>query len=260
MTDTSLPAIFLSHGSPGLILEEAPARDFLSGLGRTLGRPKAILCASAHWETDEPALNRTEKPETIHDFFGFPRPLYEIRYAAPGAPDVAETAARLLRTADLAARLDPGHGLDHGAWAPLYLMYPDATIPVAQISVQTHRGPDHHIAVGRALQPLRKEGVLILASGAATHNLRDFGRYALNAPAVAYASAFDTWLKDSIENGRVDELADYRRRAPDAARNHPSDEHFLPLFVALGAGSAKGRQIHASFTYGVLSMAAYAFD
>lgn len=260
MTDDSFPAVFISHGSPSLILEHTPARDFLAALGRALGRPKAILCASAHWETDEPTLNHTARPETIHDFFGFPKALYEIRYPAPGAPNVAEAASALLRDAGLGARRDPARGLDHGAWAPLYLMYPDAAIPVAQISVQPRRSAAHHLDVGRALAPLRRDGVLVLASGAATHNLGDFGRYPLNAEPAPYAADFDRWLKDAIEDGRRDDLVHYRARAPHAARNHPSEEHLLPLFVALGAGTAKGRQIHASFNYGVLSMAAYAFD
>jgi 4,5-DOPA dioxygenase extradiol len=258
--DRSFPAVFVSHGSPSLILEHAPARDFLSGLGLALGRPKAILCASAHWETDEPAINHTARPGTIHDFFGFPKTLHEIRYPAPGAPNVAEAASALLHGAGLDARLDPMHGLDHGAWSPLYLMYPDATIPVVQISVQPNRDAGHHLAVGRALAPLRCEEILVLASGAATHNLDDFGRYPLNAEPAPYAADFDRWLKDAIEDGRSDDLVHYRARAPHAARNHPSEEHLLPLFVALGAGTSRGRQIHASFTYGVLSMAAYAFD
>jgi 4,5-DOPA dioxygenase extradiol len=260
MTANSFPSVFVSHGSPGLIFEHAPARDFLTGLGRALGRPKAILCASAHWETDEPALSHAARPETIHDFFGFPKPLYDIRYPAPGAPDTAEAAAVLLRQSGLSAGLDPARGLDHGAWAPLYLMYPDAGIPVAQISVQPHLGADHHLAVGKALAPLRADGVLVLASGGITHNLGDFGRYPLDAAPVPYAADFDRWLKDAIAEGNADELVRYRTRAPHAAGNHPSQEHFLPLFVALGAGQAKGRQLHAGFTYGVLSMAAYAFD
>ena len=255
------PSVLVSHGAPTLILERAPARDFLAGLGATLGRPEAILCVSAHWETAEPAVSTAERPGTIHDFYGFPEALYRLHYPAPGASALARRAAGLLAGAGLGCALDPDRGLDHGAWAPLMLAYPDARVPTTQLSVQPGLGAAHHLALGRALAPLRDEGVLVLASGGATHNLGEFGRHPIGAPPVEYARAFDDWLAEAVEAGRAGDVADYRNRAPHGARNHPSEEHFLPLLVAMGAGGpgAKGRRLHASFTYGVLSMAAFAF-
>src|SRR4051812_21395212 len=165
------PAIFLSHGAPTLPLADAPARDFLRNLGQELGRPSAILVASAHWETPAPVVSTTARNTTIHDFYGFPRELYALRYEPPGAPDIAVAAADLLPRAGLPAGQDPTRGLDHGAWVPLLLMYPEADIPTFQLSIQPHLGPRHHLAAGKALAPLRQQDVLIIGSGAFTHNL-----------------------------------------------------------------------------------------
>jgi len=258
---TDLPAVFVSHGAPTLIMDPCPARDFLAGLGAALPRPAAVACISAHWESEIPTVATTAAPPTIHDFFGFPRQLYDLRYPAPGAPDVASRAAELLGAAGYAVAAEGARGLDHGAWVPLKLMYPRADIPAFQLSVQAHRGPDHHLAVGRALAPLRREGVLVLASGGATHNLMEFHGQPVDAPAAPHVTAFDAWLAETIEAGDEASLLDYRRRAPDAERIHPRHEHFLPLFVALGVAGpgGQGRRIHHSFTHAVLSMAAFAF-
>jgi 4,5-DOPA dioxygenase extradiol len=251
------PAVFVSHGAPTLPLSTAAARGFLAGYGRALGRPSAILAVSAHWETAAPRLGTAARPETIHDFYGFPRALYEMRYAAPGAPALAERASALLGDADIAAAGE-AHGLDHGAWVPLMLMYPEADIPVTQLSVQTALGAAHQLKIGSALQSLREDGVLILGSGSATHNLGELRMATIDAPAVPWVSAFTDWLAEAVEDGRTDDLVDYRRRAPSAQRNHPSEEHFLPFFTALGAaGATKGRRVHASSTYGALAMDAY---
>ncbi len=254
MTGT-LPSVFVSHGAPTLPLEEIPARGFLEGLGRDLGRPEAVLCISAHWETAAPALSLAASPETVHDFFGFPEALYRLRYPAPGAPGLARRAADLLGAAGQEASLDEEHGLDHGAWVPLMLMYGSADVPVTQLSVQTG-GPATHLALGRALAPLREEGILILGSGGAVHNLREWRAGEATVP--AWAQAFDDWLAESVEANALDDLVAYRERHPEGARAHPSEEHFLPLFVAAGAGGA-GRVLHRSFAAGGLSMAAYAF-
>ena len=154
-----LPALFISHGSPMLALEPSPARDFLAGLGATLPRPRAILVASAHWETAQPEASAPAINETIHDFYGFPPALFAMRYPAPGDPVVAQRAAGMLRAAGFDAEIDPARGLDHGAWVPLSLMYPAHDIPVLQLSIQTPLGPQHHLRLGRAVQALpRRSG------------------------------------------------------------------------------------------------------
>ncbi|MDH3473724.1 MAG: dioxygenase [Rhodospirillales bacterium] len=260
MTAT-LPSVFVSHGAPTLPFEEIPARGFLEGLGRELGRPEAVLCVSAHWETTAPTLSLAAAPETIHDFFGFPEPLYQLRYPAPGAPGLARRAAALLAEAgpgaDRGIEFSEARGLDHGAWVPLMLMYPEAEIPVTQLSIQTARGPAAHLALGEALAPLRQEGVLVLGSGGTVHNLREWR--AGDATVPAWAQAFDDWLASRIEAGAADDLVDYRTLGPEGARAHPSEEHYLPLLVAAGAGGGRGRALHRSFAQGGLSMAAYAF-
>lgn len=268
---SALPTLFLTHGAPTLPIEPGPAKEAFSALGRDLPRPESVLCISAHWETSAPAISGAEKPETIHDFYGFPAELYEIQYPAPGAPALADRVAELLGEAGLGVSVDTGRGLDHGAWVPMRLMYPDADMPVTQLSLQTPLGPTHHLALGRALAPLREEGVLILASGSATHNLRDFGAYEYDSPPPPYVLEFEAWLMQAVAEGNVGALVDYRARAPHAATNHPSDEHLLPLYVALGAAQASfgaengngrtpGRLIHASHAWGILSMASFAWD
>jgi len=261
---TDLPSLFLTHGAPTLPLEPGPAREDFARLGAELPRPSAALCISAHWETVRPTVSSAVRPETIHDFYGFPAELYEIQYPASGAPELAERVAALLGAAGHDVALDPGRGLDHGAWVPMRLMYPSADVPVTQLSLQHGLGPDHHLAVGRALAPLRRDGVLILASGSATHNLREFRGHAYDAPVPGYVTEFESWLIDAVAAGDVDALVDYRRRAPAAARNHPSEEHFLPLFVALGAAMENGAApagtlVHTSHTWGIISMASFAF-
>lgn len=255
------PSLFISHGSPALIGEDIPARDFLTALGRELGRPSAILVASAHWETSAPRASTAPAPETIHDFYGFPEALYRLRYPAPGAPEAAKQAVALLQQAGFAADTEPTRGLDHGAWSPLLLIYPKADIPVAQISLQPSLGAAHHLALGRALAPLRAQDVLILGSGGATHNLAALER-ASHRALPAWAAEFDDWLDDKLLAGDVTALAAYRQQAPHARIAHPRDEHLLPVHVAFGAGgeSAKGRRLHRSFAHGSLSMAAYAFE
>jgi 4,5-DOPA dioxygenase extradiol len=258
MTDRVWPSVFVSHGAPTLAIERNDTVEFLRGLGAELGRPRAILCVSAHWATGVPTLSAAERPETIYDFGGFPAELYRVRYDAPGAPALAARAAGLLSAAGIESELSRERGLDHGAWVPLSLMYPERDVPVTQLSVQPRAGAEAHFRMGRALAPLRGEGVLILSTGGATHNLRQLGR---GVEAPDWAARFDEWLDEKIRVGSYRELLDYRRLAPHAEDAHPTDEHLLPLFVAAGAGNggATGRQLHKGWTHGSLSMAAYAF-
>lgn len=247
-----MSVVFVSHGAPTLLIEDDPAKEAMRRLGRDLPRPKAVLCISAHWETEAPAVSAATKPETIHDFYGFPEELYRLRYPAPGAPALARRAAELVGAAE-----DPDQGLDHGAWVPMMLMYPDADMPVAQLAIQHALGPKHHVALGRALKPLRDEGVMILASGSATHNLRALSWQGGATP--AWAREFDDWLDATLKAGAVDELVDYRTKAPHGAIAHPRDEHFLPIHVAAGAGG-KAKAAYRGFSKGALSMSAYVFD
>lgn len=256
-----LPTLFLSHGAPTLPLTESPARDFLRRLGGELPRPQAILVASAHWETAAPRVSAPAANGTIHDFQGFPAALYALRYPAPPAPAVAERAAGLLDAAGLPGTIDHARGLDHGAWVPLLLMYPEADIPVAQISLQHGPGPAHHLKLGQALAALRQDGVLVIGSGSFTHDLRRFFAFGPDDPAPPDVIAFADWCDAAIAGGRTADLLAYRRLAPHAVENHPTEEHLLPLFVALGAAGAKARpeRLHSSAQHGVLRMDAYAF-
>ena len=255
-----LPSVFVSHGAPTLAIEENDTTEFLRGLGRGLGRPRAVLCVSAHWNTGTPVVSAAASPETIHDFGGFPAELYEIRYKAPGAPALAARVAALLGGAGLACEVSQERGLDHGAWVPLRLLYPAADVPVAQLSIQPRRDPSYHFRLGRALAPLRAEGVLVLATGSVTHNLAKLGAGAF---APEWAREFEGWLFRKVSAGDTEELLEYRRLAPHARTAHPTDEHLLPLFVAMGAGadagSTAGRGLHRGWTMGSLSMAAYSF-
>ncbi len=256
----TFPALFVSHGPPNLLLHASPAREFLAGLGEQLGRPRAVVAISAHWEARTPTVNATPAPKTIHDFFGFEPPLYEMSYPAPGATELAQDVVRRLEAAGMRVARDTTRGLDHGVWVPLKLMYPDAGIPVTQISVQPFESTQHHYLIGQSLRELRADGVLILGSGNATHNLRAMMPDGTEPP--NWVQAFAGWLRKEIASGDAGELLDYRDTAPFAEKNHPTEEHFLPLFVPLGAGTpgTPGRLIHTSYMNGVLAMDAYAFD
>ncbi|MGE4528192.1 MAG: class III extradiol ring-cleavage dioxygenase [Rhodospirillaceae bacterium] len=254
------PTLFVSHGAPTLAITDGPARRFLAGLGERLGRPEAVAVVSAHWTTPAPVIGTVAEPPTIHDFGGFPEEMYRLRYPAPGAPEAAARAAELLDAAGLAAERDALRGLDHGAWVPLMLIYPQADVPVFQISVQPRRGPAHAAKLGAALAPLRHDGVMILASGSLTHNLGALDWNAAEATDPR-AAAFADWIDDAIARNDREALLDYRARAPFAKFHHPSEEHLLPLFAALGASAPEsaGRRIHTSATFGSLMMDAYEF-
>ena len=257
-----LPSLFISHGSPMLALRPSPARDFLAGLGVQVGRPKAIVVASGHWETERPEVSGVAVNDTIHDFYGFPPALYAMRYSAPGSPELAERIAALLRQAGLAAEVDHERGLDHGAWVPLSLMYPAHDIPVLQLALQSWLGPAHHLQLGRAIAMLREQDVLVIGSGSFTHNLGRPRAADMDAAPPPDIVAFSDWMDTALTEWRVDDLLDYRRRAPYAALQHPTEEHLLPLFVALGAAGdgARAARLHASTTWGTLRMDAYSFD
>jgi 4,5-DOPA dioxygenase extradiol len=259
---STLPTLYISHGSPMTALQPGATGTRLAELARTMPRPKAIVIASAHWLSRTPLVGGAAQPEIIHDFHGFPRELYELRYPAPGAPALAAQVTGLLDHAGLAPRLDPQRGLDHGVWVPLRLLYPAADIPVVPVSIQPELGPAHQYALGRALAPLRAQGVLLIGSGSITHNLHDF-RAGYNTEREApYVRPFIGWIEQKLAAGDVDALLDYRRQAPFAQRAHPTDEHLLPLFFAMGAAGdgAHAQRIDAGIDLGFLAMDIYRFD
>ena len=259
----SLPTLFTSHGSPMLAIADSPARRFLLELGKSLPRPKAIIVASAHWESAGGlAVSLALRPETIHDFGGFAAELYDIEYPAPGAPDAAARAAELLEQAGFPIKRSANRGLDHGAWVPLRLMYPDADIPTAQVSLRRGGSPAVHEQMGQALRKLRENDVLVIGSGSLTHSLYAFRGASINAEVPSWVSDFDEWMHARLQSNQRESLLDYRAQAPFAVRNHPTEEHLLPLFVAMGAAGdvSKAERLHSSYEYGVLAMDMYAFS
>jgi 4,5-DOPA dioxygenase extradiol len=255
------PVLFVPHGAPTMALEPGEAGVALAAVAHRIPRPEAILVISAHWDTAIPTFNAACKPETIHDFSGFPQALYAFRYPVCGAVKWAMEGRALLEEAGFEVAVDPKRGLDHGAWVPLRLMYPDASVPVAAISLQSRLGPEHHYRLGQALAPLREAGVLILASGNLTHNLGHFGLRRGMGASLDYVGEFQAWWRARVEARDVDALLDYRRRAPGAQEAHPTEEHLLPFFVALGAAGEKYEPevVHAGIDHEILVMDTYAF-
>lgn len=255
--------LFISHGSPMLATEPGPYGAAWKAIADTLPRPDAILVVSAHWTTAAPALSLAEQPSTLHDFGGFPPELYTLEYPAPGAPEPARRVAGLLEAGGLPVAFAPERGLDHGAWVPLRHMYPAADVPVTQLSVQPGRDAAWHQQLGGLLRPLREENVLLLASGSLTHNLMDFdfAEYATDR-ALPYVRNFQDWMLARLAEGNRAALAGWQRLAPAAARAHPTPEHLLPLFVAVGAAGdgARMERPFARFSGGALAMDCYVFS
>lgn len=254
-----LPSLFISHGSPMLALEPGASGPALARLAAQLPRPRAIVVMSAHWETTELRVTSNPHPPTWHDFGGFPAALYAVQYPAPGDPQLAEQVRQRLNEAGLPTTLDAKRPFDHGAWVPLSLMYSAADIPVVQVSLPSQHGPAYQQQVGQALAALREEGVLLIGSGSITHNLRELDWHAGPESVEPWALAFRDWMIDKLAAGDTPALHDYRRQAPFAVRNHPSDEHLLPLYFARGAGERFAIE-HQGFTLGALGMDIYRFD
>ena len=262
MTQTP-SAIFVPHGAPTFALNPGAAGAALSALATKLPLPRAIVIVSAHWDTPIPTVGFAERPETIHDFWGFPEELYALRYPATGCREASEEVVATLQAAGLPVATDSNRGLDHGAWVPLRLMFPDAEVPVIPVSIQSRGGPEQAYKLGQALAPLAAKGFLIIASGNITHNLRDYQMAARNGGQTpAYVRQFTDWLAERLAANDIDALLDYRRLAPGGVQAHPSDEHLLPLYVALGAGgeNAQARRFHAGIDDYVIAMDAYAFQ
>lgn len=254
-----LPSLFISHGSPMLALEPGESGPALARLAAHLPKPKAIVIVSAHWESNELLVSANPQPRTWHDFGGFPPALYEVQYPAPGDPQLAAQVADMLNAAQLPTRLDPQRPFDHGVWVPLSLMYPEADIPVVQVSLPSRQGPALQTQVGQALASLRQQGILLIGSGSITHNLRDLDWNAGPESIEPWAKAFRDWIVEKLAANDEAALHDYRRQAPNAVRSHPSDEHLLPLYFARGAGG-EFSIAHQGFTMGTLGMDIYRFD
>ncbi|CAH0247961.1 4,5-DOPA dioxygenase extradiol [Pseudomonas sp. URMO17WK12:I6] len=253
------PSLYISHGSPMLALEPGASGPALANLAATMPKPKAIVIVSAHWESSELLVSGNPQPETWHDFGGFPRALFEVQYPAPGSPQLATEVVELLKADGLPARIDAKRPFDHGVWVPLSLMYPQADVPVVQVSLPTRGGPELQTRVGHALASLREHGVLLIGSGSITHNLRELDWHAGPESVEPWAKAFRDWMIEKLEANDEAALHDYRQQAPNAVRNHPSDEHLLPLYFARAAGG-EFSVVHQGFTMGALGMDIYRFD
>lgn len=249
-----MPTVFLSHGSPMMVIEkDSVCRDFFTKLADQLPRPKSILIISAHWQTQIPTVTTANQLETIYDFRGFPDELYQLDYTVSGATELSHQVRDICD-----AEMDNIRGLDHGAWAPLSLIYPKADIPVTQLSLPLDATPQSLYEMGQALSPLRDQGVLIIASGSVTHGLRKprWQRGTIDPR----AQDFENWFIDTIKNNDHNELLNAATTAPDFTYAHPTNEHWIPLYVALGAAQEKATLLHRGIEHEILSMAAARFD
>jgi len=255
-----LPSLFVSHGAPTFALRPGAAGAALSAFGRALERPRAVVIVSPHWMTrGRVEVSSASTPETIHDFGGFDRALYGLHYPAPGDPAVAARAVELLKGAGWPASANERHGLDHGAWVPLMHLYPQADVPVVQVSMPAELDAALAFKLGRALAPLAQMGVLVIGSGSLTHNLYEFRQG--STAGAAYAREFAQWVRAAVERGDADSIVRALEVAPHAARAHPTAEHFLPLLVALGAAPAllPATVLEGGIVDAVLAMDSFAF-
>ncbi len=258
----TLPTLFVPHGAPTFALRPGAAGAALVTLAEQLERPKAIIVVSPHWETREPTVGSATDLETIYDFSGFPRELYTLTYPAHSNPQLAERVALCLQGAGYAPRIDTQRGLDHGAWVPLRMMFPHADIPVIPLSIKAYAGATYHYALGQALAPLAAEGFLIIGTGSITHNLRDYMVCVHNnLPTPDYVPRFADWIDQQLKSGDITGLIDYRKQSPDAAQAHPTEDHLMPFFVALGASGTKANasRFYAGVDDLVIGMDGYQF-
>jgi 4,5-DOPA dioxygenase extradiol len=257
----SLPALFVSHGAPLFAIEAGTTGPALGRWGQTLRerfpQVRGVVIMSPHWMARAPAVMTGAAPATWHDFGGFPPALYELQYPASGSPALAQEVLALLHQAGIAAQADAERPFDHGAWVPLMHLFPKADLPVVQVALPAGAGPAEVYAMGAALRGLREQGVLVIGSGSMTHNLREF--FGGGQEPAPYVVAFSRWIEAAVERGDVPALLDYRRQAPDAQRAHPSEDHFLPLFFALGAAGEgwQANYLSREVMYGMLAMDAF---
>jgi 4,5-DOPA dioxygenase extradiol len=257
----AFPALFVSHGAPSAALDDDDYTRALGGWARRRPPPLAVVVVSAHAEAPGPVrVNAAAEPALVYDFYGFPAPLYRLRYPAPGSPDLAREVVATLAAAGLDAVLDVQRGWDHGVWVPLRLLYPAADVPVVALSLPVPRAPEGLVAMGLALAPLRSRGVLLLGSGGIVHNLSRLRMDANAAPTEPWAEAFGSWVEDRLAECDVEGLLAYRSRAPHPDLAVPTTEHFDPLFFVAGAREARDRveSVYEGFRYGSLSLRSFA--
>lgn len=257
-----LPTLFVPHGAPTFALRPGAAGAALVDLAQQVERPNAIIVVSPHWETSEPTVGSASDLDTLYDFGGFPGELYTLKYPAHSHAGLARQVAECLQDAGYAPRIDSQRGLDHGAWVPLRMMYPAADIPIIPLSIKAHAGAAYHYALGQTLQPLSTQGFLIIGTGSITHNLRDYMICVHNGlPTPDYVTRFADWVNDQLQSGNLPELIDYRKTADDAAQAHPTEDHFMPFFVALGAAGShpKSERFYAGVDDLVIAMDGYRF-
>ena len=254
--------LFLPHGAPTFALDPGAAGFAMSKIAKEFDTPRAIVVISPHWETSETFVGNAPQLETIYDFFGFDEKLYQIKYPATGCPELANEIVKIMDEQGIGCNLDPHRGLDHGAWIPLRQLFPEANIPITPISLQTRNGPQGAYKLGLLLSRLAKENILILASGNITHNLGDYRVARMQGGKTpTYVQEFSDWLNEKILQGDIDSLLNYRSLSKEGLRAHPTEEHLLPLFTALGAAGpdSKPHAFYRGISDYVLAMDAYAF-
>ena len=259
-----VPALFVAHGAPLFAVDAGETGPALTRWGQGLRAQfpalRGVVIMSPHWMARTPQVMTGPQPATWHDFGGFPPALYQLQYPAPGAPALAQEVLALLQAAEVPAQGDAQRPFDHGAWVPLMHLFPEADLPVVQVALPVGAGPAEVYAMGAALRDLRSQGVLVMGSGSMTHNLAEFfGGAREPAP---YVIAFSRWIESALERGDMQALLNYRSLAPHAERAHPTEDHFLPLFFALGAA---GDDLHANYLsrevmYSMLAMDAFALQ
>jgi 4,5-DOPA dioxygenase extradiol len=257
MTTATLPGLFISHGSPMLAIEPEQIGPALHRLSINLPQPKAIVIVSAHWESQSLEVSTATRPETWHDFYGFPDILYQIRYTAPGNPELAEQIIQMLNNAGIEAHANTLRPRDHGVWMPLLHLYPEADIPVIQISLPTTFSAQQLFQLGQTLAPLREQQILLIGSGSITHNLAELS-FSENAPVPEWASTFRNFVVRELNNDDYESVLDWQH-IPYVKKNHPTPEHLKPLFFAMGTGP-RFSLVHSSFSLGALGMDIYRFD
>jgi 4,5-DOPA dioxygenase extradiol len=254
--------LFVPHGAPTFALHPGAAGAAMSAIVQKLSVPRAIIVLSPHWDTRIPTVSLATPLETIHDFYGFPEALYQLQYPATGSPEISQEVVAALTAAGFEVAVDSLHGLDHGAWQPLRQMFPDAEVPIVPLSMQTHAGPAHAYRVGQVLSTFTERNIWVVASGNITHNLRDWQVAAASGgQAPAYVSRFADWVHAQLYAQDFDALINYRQCSADGRQAHPSEDHLMPLFVALGAAGegAKPEAFYRGVNDYVIAMDGYAF-